>query len=166
MTSPRDRLDRIVRTLDAALVVVTASDGDEDVGCLVGFHSQSGIDPLRWALWISEANHSHSVLCTADIVAVHFLAGGDHDLADLFGARTGEDIDKFVRCDVVREGGVPVLRRCGTRFLARTVATAVVDGGDHTCITVVPFDVHTDPDFRPLRLVEVDDLSAGHPAGE
>ena len=39
--------DAMIAGLDAPLVVVTTASGGERAGCLVGFHSQSGIEPRR-----------------------------------------------------------------------------------------------------------------------
>lgn len=44
---PGDPFDTIMQSADAALIIVTAAAASERAGCLVGFHSQSSIDPQR-----------------------------------------------------------------------------------------------------------------------
>ena len=63
--------------LDPALVVITAADGAERAGCLVGFHSQCSIGPDRYAVWLSKANHTYRVGMLAEVFAVHFLGAED-----------------------------------------------------------------------------------------
>ena len=53
LTRPSRPSTPIVAGLDAAMVVVTVAVGDERDGCLVGFHSQSSIDPRRYVVWLS-----------------------------------------------------------------------------------------------------------------
>src|SRR5947208_16793782 len=82
-----DAFDRLVAAANAAMVVVTTVSGDgERSGCLVGFHSQCSIDPRQYAVWISRENHTFRVARQADALAVHFLAQGDLDVAELFGS--------------------------------------------------------------------------------
>lgn len=159
--------DRIVGSVDPAMVIVTAAGGGDRSGCLVGFHTQAGIDPERYAVWISKANHTHAVAVEAEWLAVHFLTSDDVDLARLFGTTTGDQVDKFAGLAVTDgPGGVPVLDRCPNRIVGRRVA-AVEAGTDHTCVTVSADDVTaTDQDFEPLRLSSVIGLQPGHEAEE
>ena len=61
--------DALVAVLDAAVVVVTAADGDDRDGCLVGFHSQCSIDPPRYAVWLSRANRTFDLAQRTDLLA-------------------------------------------------------------------------------------------------
>jgi flavin reductase (DIM6/NTAB) family NADH-FMN oxidoreductase RutF len=76
------------------MIVVTASYGDERAGCLVGFHSQCSIAPVRYAVWLSRANYTCRVALQASHVGIHFLSREDESLARLFGEQTGDEIDK------------------------------------------------------------------------
>jgi flavin reductase (DIM6/NTAB) family NADH-FMN oxidoreductase RutF len=51
----------IMSALDTPLVVVTAAQAQEKAGCLVGFHCQSSIEPSRYCVWLSKANHTYRV---------------------------------------------------------------------------------------------------------
>jgi len=147
------------------MVVVTAASGDECSGCLVGFHGQSSIDPMRYCVWISKANHTYSVIVRATHFAVHFLTDHDHDLADLFGGTTGDNIDKFAQVDIkLGAGDTPTIDRCPNRIVARRVVL-MDNGGDHVCIVGEPVDTSYAP-FVPLRMSGVADVSPGHAADD
>ena len=156
----------IMTQLDPAIVVVTTTNGRERAGCVVGFHAQSGIEPDSLSVWLSKANHTFRVATTADVFVVHFLSEDDVDLAETFGTLTGDETDKFARCDW-HEGpdGVPILDDCTDHVVARKVA--LVDAGDdHVCLVLHPLDVVSGGPFRPLRLAAVSHLRAGHEAEE
>jgi len=157
-----DRFDAIMASLDTPLVVVTAADGQERAGCLVGFHSQSSIEPGRYCLWLSKANFTYRVALRATHLGIHFLASADADLASRFGSLTGDDLDKFAGLDVSDgPGGAPMLPACANRMAARR--TAMVDeGGDHVCFVTEPMTVHADGPFEPLRLSRARHVVAGH----
>jgi flavin reductase (DIM6/NTAB) family NADH-FMN oxidoreductase RutF len=131
----------------------------------VGFHSQCSIAPPRYAVWLSTANHTTTVARRAATLAVHGLAADQHDLAELFGGATGDDVDKFARCATVDgPDGVPLLAACPSRFVGRPIAM-LDTGGDHVCVVLEPIDTAAGP-LAPLRLRAVADLDAGHDAGE
>jgi flavin reductase (DIM6/NTAB) family NADH-FMN oxidoreductase RutF len=164
--------DALVSALDTSVVVVTTATtaaGGERAGCLVGFHAQCSIQPRQYAVWLSKANRTYRVALLAGHVAVHPLGPGDRDLAELFGGRTGDDVDKFARCDwEPGPGGVPLLTgRAGGRMVLRR--TALLDvGGDHSCLVGEPV-LAEPPDrrgtggFTPLRLATAGSVPPGHP---
>lgn len=162
----REVVDALAERADATMVVVTASYRGEQGGCLVGFHSQCSIDPPRHAVWISKANHTCRVALQATHLGIHFLGAADRDLARLFGERSGDEIDKFARCETT-EGyhGVPLLSSCPDRVVARRT-TVLDDGSDHLCFVVEPVDAQRGADRTPLRLSDVSDLRPGHAAEE
>ncbi len=102
----------------------------------------------------------------ASHLAVHFLASHDRDLARVFGAESGDDLDKFDLCETEPgPHGVPLLGRCANRLVARRVA--LLDAcGDHVCVLLEPIEVQASASFTPLRLADVGDLDAGHAAEE
>lgn len=151
--------------VDHPMIVVTTTAGDEHAGCLVGFHSQCSIDPARYAVWLSKANRTFRIAVHAEMFALHFLEAEDRDLAELFGAHTGDDEDKFARCKwSVGTGGVRLLE-CRARITARRVAMQD-DGGDHVCFVLEPRDTAAPEDFDPLLFSHVQDLDAGHDADD
>jgi flavin reductase (DIM6/NTAB) family NADH-FMN oxidoreductase RutF len=158
--------DALVSRLDPAMVVVTTARGGERSGCLVGFHTQSSIEPRRYSLWLSRANHTYRVALLASHLAVHALSGDDRDVADHFGSLTGDDVDKFAGLAwTPGPEGVPLLDRCAARMVVRRV-TLVDDGGDHVCFVTEPVAAESGGPFRPLRLHDAADIDPGHAAGE
>lgn len=170
----REAFDRVMASLDPPMAIVTAATGSRDgsagerAGCLVGFHVQSSIDPPQHAVWLSKANHTYRVALLAEHLGIHLLTDteADRDLAERFGALSGDDTDKFAGLDVESgPGGVPVLARCAHRLVLRRVAVVDV-GGDHVCFVAEPIDATSSGTFRPLRLAAVSDLVPGHAAEE
>ncbi|RKE17493.1 flavin reductase family protein [Streptomyces sp. TLI_171] len=153
--------------LDPPVYVVTAEAGDDRAGCLVGFGSQCSIRPERFAVWLSTANRTHRVASRASALGVHLLPPDDagRALAALFGANTGDEVDKFGRA-AWRAGpaGVPVLAAAAAWFAGRIVGRT--EGGDHTAFLLDPIGGGV-ADLAPpstLRLRDVADLDPGHPA--
>jgi flavin reductase (DIM6/NTAB) family NADH-FMN oxidoreductase RutF len=158
--------DTLMAHADSALVVVTTASDDQRAGCVVGFHTQCSIEPVRYAVWFSKANFTYRVSLFATHLAVHFLGADDMELAELFGATTGDRFDKFAHCEwEPGPGGVPLLDRCPNRLvLART--SAWDDGGDHVCLVGAPVHAEATTDLVPLRLSAGHDIDAGHPVEE
>jgi flavin reductase (DIM6/NTAB) family NADH-FMN oxidoreductase RutF len=156
--------DELVAQLDPAMAVVTTASGDERAGCLIGFHAQCSIEPRRYAVWLSKANHTYRVAVHADYLAVHFLAQGDLEVARLFGTVSGDRVDKFSQCAWdAGPGGVPLLVGCPNRFVAGRVSM-LDEGSDHVCFVVEPMEAWTAGDLQPLRLSRAKVLDPGHEA--
>jgi flavin reductase (DIM6/NTAB) family NADH-FMN oxidoreductase RutF len=157
-------LAELTAKADSALTIVTTAHDGEPSGCLVGFHSQCSIEPWRYAVWLSKANHTYRSALLADHLAVHLVASGDHDLAAHFGSETGDEVDKFA--GIAWEpgaGGAPLLERLPNRFVGRRL-DLLDTGGDHVCAVLEPVTVAVAGSFTPLRLSGVGDVVPGHPA--
>ena len=172
MTDPSiaDPFDDLMAANDPSVVIVTTIADGRRAGCLVGFHSQCSIEPLRYAIWLSKANHTFGVAFAADTFAIHWIRADRSDLADLFGGTTGDEIDKFTRCAWTEgPGGVPLLDECEDRFVGRRLAWLDVDV-DHCCIVLEPLAAHRRPDGAgppsPLRVSDAADIDAGHASSE
>lgn len=166
MITGDEAFDTIAASLDPAMVVVTSVHEGERAGCLVGFHAQSSISPRRYCVWLSKANHTGRIVRHASVLAVHHLAAGQRDLAELFGTLSGDDVDKLDRCGwEPGPEGVPLLTDVPRRIVCRTVAI-LDEGGDHLCVVTEPIQAEADGPFTPLRLSAVDDLTPGHEAEE
>jgi flavin reductase (DIM6/NTAB) family NADH-FMN oxidoreductase RutF len=152
----------LMSAVDPAMAIVTTAAGDERGGCLIGFHSQSSMDPARYGLWLSKANHTYRLALRATHFGVHFLQAADADLAEAFGTRTGDEVDKFA--DVSSEphaSGVPLLSEVPNWLVGRRVAL-LDEGGDHVCISVEVVDAAAETPFTPLRFAQVKHLQPGH----
>ena len=134
-----DAFNRLVGSLDYPMLIVTAAAEGERSGCLVGFHTQTSIDPSRFAVCISRANHTYGVACAASVLGVHVVPEGAMDLAELFGGETDDSLDKFARVDW-HDGpeGVPVLEDCPDWFAGRILDR--FDTGDHVTFLLDPLD--------------------------
>ena len=62
----RDLYDRAVAAADPPAVVVTTAADDDRAGCLVTFDAPCSIEPPRYAVWLSRANHTAAVAERAD----------------------------------------------------------------------------------------------------
>lgn len=158
--------DELIHAVNTAMVVVTVAVDGEPSGCLVGFHAQCSINPRRYALWFSKANHTYELALQAEAYGVHFLGAGDLSLARLFGTTTGDEIDKFELVEWTEGAeGVPLLDACPTRMVLRR--HALFDAGeDHLCVVGEPVAAQCDTGFTPLRLRDVEHLEPGHEAEE
>jgi flavin reductase (DIM6/NTAB) family NADH-FMN oxidoreductase RutF len=155
--------DRLVGQLDypMAIVTCTGSQGERS-GCLVGFHTQCSIDPPRYLVCLSQANHTFTVARGADVLAVHFPSTGERAVAELFGEETGDALDKFARCAWHDgPGGAPVLDGVESWFAGRVVER--VDLGDHTGYVLDPIDGRAG-EVDQLGFQAVKDMPPGHPA--
>lgn len=159
-------LDALCTSLDAPMVIVTAFDGRERSGCLAGFHTQCSISPPRWLVCISKKNHTFGVAARAERLALHFLRNDQHDLAQLFGGVTEDDIAphvKFERCTSHADaGGTPIIAGCdyvSGRILER------VDVGDHVAhIIAIEAAERIHEPAPQLGFQEVRDIVPGHKA--
>jgi flavin reductase (DIM6/NTAB) family NADH-FMN oxidoreductase RutF len=154
-----------VAPLDDPMFVLTVPGAGRDrpSGCLIGFATQCSISPRRFLACVSTANHTYRAAARVEVAAVHLLTAGDRDLAVLFGTETGDEVDKFARCEWF-EGphGVPLLRDCPA-WLAGTIE-ARLDLGDHQGLLLNPTHAGPGTDGRPLALSAVSRLRPGHPA--
>ena len=163
-----DAFDEVVASLDAAMVVVTAADGEERDGCLVGFHSQASISPRRYVVWLSRANRTYRTAQRSTHLAVHAVGAGDHDLAERFGGTTGDEVDKLAGVEwSPGPGGVPLLAALPTRLVGRVLTELDLPDADHVGFVLDPVDADAAPDTpgaEPLRLHAATDIDPGHPA--
>jgi flavin reductase (DIM6/NTAB) family NADH-FMN oxidoreductase RutF len=161
-----DAFTEFTGSLDPALVVVTTELDGERAGCLVGFHAQSSIDPARYCVWLSKANHTYRIAQRSTHLAVHLVADADADLAKWFGTRSGDEVDKFAGLSCrAGEGDVPLLDRCPHRLVLRRV-TLLDEGGDHVCVSGVVIAAQGQGGITPLRLSGASGWEAGHTSAE
>lgn len=157
-------LAEFVDGLDYPMYVVTTVHDGERSGCLVGFGSQVSLDPARFLVCISQANHTHGLALKAEHLAVHLLRPDQRGLAELFGGETGDEVDKFERCAWrPGHGGLPILDDC-PRVLVGRVHDRLDDLGDHTGFVLDPVSGDSRPGDPDLSFDQVKDIDPGHPA--
>ena len=163
MSDAGEVLSSLLGELDYPMFIVTTAAGGERAGCLIGFATQASIDPPRFLALISNKNRTWRVAREADALAVHLAPDDEPELVELFGSQTGDEIDKFERCEWT-EGprGLPILDACPSWFCGEVLERA--DCGDHTGYLLEPFEArrgHGDEQFPFHRAKR---LEPGHPA--
>ena len=157
-----EELDRFVDGLDYPLFVVTACDGSDADGCLVGFATQSSIDPPRMLVCLSRDNRTYRIAQGSDFLAVHVLSPEQHALAERFGAETGDEVDKLAGLSWrPGPGGVPLIEELPRVLLGRVLERFVL--GDHVGHLLEPVAVEGAEGGPALMLHDAEDIEAGHP---
>lgn len=157
-----DAFDDLVGRLDYPMLIVTAAADGRRSGCLVGFSTQCSLEPPRYLVCISRANHTAAVAERSEHLAVHVLDRADHDLSLLFGEQTGDEVDKFARCAWSDHRGVPVLDGTRAWFVGRVLERVPL--GDHVGYLLEPVDAHLSGKLDLLSFQQVRDMEPGHPA--
>jgi flavin reductase (DIM6/NTAB) family NADH-FMN oxidoreductase RutF len=154
-------LRRLLTRLDYPMVLVTVAVDGERSGCLVGFHSQCSVDPVRYAVFLSKNNRTYRLAERADHLGVHFLAADQRGLAELFGGRTTDDVDKLAHVDHhLGAGGTPLVDATASRFVGRVLER--LDCGDHVGFVLAPAHAEGDHGFTQLGFQDVIDIEPGH----
>lgn len=153
--------EELVGQLDYQMFIVTVCAGEDRAGCLVGFATQASIDPARFLVGLSRRNRTFRVACDASTLVVHFVPDDADDLAQLFGGETGDEVDKFARCEW-RAGpdGAPVLERLDHWFAGRVLER--VDLGDHVGFLLEPIEGEASGGQRPFTFHRAKRIEPGH----
>lgn len=162
--SGADSFEALVALLDYPMFVVTTRAGEVMSGCLVGFASQTSINPPRFLIGLSKRNMTFRVAQDATHLAVHVVARAHMDLAELFGGETGDRVDKFDRC-AWHSGpeGMPILDDAGAWFVGRIERR--FDVGDHVGHLLAPVAGEAPENFTDwTTFADVRDLTPGHGA--
>jgi flavin reductase (DIM6/NTAB) family NADH-FMN oxidoreductase RutF len=148
--------------LNYPVYIVTTTAADERDGCVIGFGTQSSVDPGRFLACLSRANRTFRLAREASALAVHLVPRQRTDLAELFGGETGDEIDKFSHC--AWSGGpcgLPILEACPSWFAGAIVSRH--DLGDHEGYLLDPIEARSQPG-ELLYFQDVKYISPGHPA--
>lgn len=155
----------LVGDLEYPMFIVTARapEGGEPLGCLVGFATQTSIDPPRFAVCLSHANRTYREGRDAQRLGVHCVPHDATELGELFGGETGDETDKFAQA-AWHEGphGVPILDDCPNWFVGRVLWRA--DAGDHDAFLLEPTDAHAEPGEGELTFHRARRIDPGHEA--
>lgn len=170
-TAMVNNFQRLMDRSNPALVVVTAAHGSQMDGCVVGFHCQAGMEPPRYAVWLSRVNRTYEIAVAASTLGVHFLSASDQPLAQHFGSQTGDEVDKFTDLEWHRgPDGVPLLQQCSHRLVLERHVVVDAASNDHICWLGTVVDVaapgSVDAEFELLRLQAGDSISPGHPIAD
>jgi flavin reductase (DIM6/NTAB) family NADH-FMN oxidoreductase RutF len=152
----------LMAELDYPMFIVTTVAGDgERAGCLVGFATQISIKPPRFLAALSHKNRTYRVAQRAEHLGVHFVPADGEAIAELFGSETGDEVDKFARCDW-REGpaGVPILAGLPNWFVGRILGR--VDAGDHDALLLEPIAGERQAEEDELTFHRAKRIEPGH----
>jgi flavin reductase (DIM6/NTAB) family NADH-FMN oxidoreductase RutF len=154
---------KLVGGLEYPMFIVTARAGDEPLGCLVGFATQTSIDPPRFAVCLSHNNRTYRQGRDSELLGVHCVPEHAGELAELFGGETADEVDKFARA-AWREGpgGVPLLDECPNRFVGRVLWRH--DGGDHDVFLLEPVAAEKGTGEDEFTFHRAKRIEAGHEA--
>lgn len=153
----------LVGDLDYPMFIVTAAVDGDRAGCLVGFATQTSIDPSRFLVCLSEKNRTFRVGRRAGALGVHLVPAESGELAELFGGHTGDSVDKFAEI-AWREGpeGVPVVSECRNWFVGRILERLAV--GDHWAFLLEPVAAHQETPADEFTFHRARRIEPGHEA--
>jgi flavin reductase (DIM6/NTAB) family NADH-FMN oxidoreductase RutF len=138
MGEVQQTFNELTAEMDYTMLIVTTRAEGEKAGCLVGFATQCSIDPPRFAVFLSEKNRTLRIAERSEALLVHFVPAEAAGLVELFGAQTGDDVDKFARCSwKAGPRGLPVLEDAPRWFAGRILDRLTV--GDHVGFLLEPF---------------------------
>jgi flavin reductase (DIM6/NTAB) family NADH-FMN oxidoreductase RutF len=154
---------KLAGRLDYPVFIVTTARGEHREGCVIGFATQSSFAPARFLACLSRVNRTFRLAQETDTLAVHVVPRDRLDLAELFGGETGDDVDKFGRCEW-HEGprGLPILDACPTWFAGEILER--IDLGDHMGFLLGPVAAEHDERSEILYFQRVKYIDPGHPA--
>jgi flavin reductase (DIM6/NTAB) family NADH-FMN oxidoreductase RutF len=106
-------------------------------------------------------NRTYRVATGADVLVVHFVPQQADELAVLFGGETGDEIDKFARCEW-RPGpsGAPVLAELEDWFAGRVLDR--LPFGDHCGFLLEPIAGEAHRSGAPLTFRRAKWIEPGH----
>jgi flavin reductase (DIM6/NTAB) family NADH-FMN oxidoreductase RutF len=161
--TPAEEFNELVGELDYPMFIVTTRGEGKRAGCLVGFATQCSIDPLRFLVCLSEKNRTCRIAREAEALAVHFVPASAQRLAELFGSETGEDVDKFARCDWHESrDGLPILSECDNWFVGKILARR--DLGDHVGFLLEPIEANNGTPLDEFTFHRARRMEPGHEA--
>ena len=158
------RVDKIfgglASSLNYPLFIVTAAAGDRREGCVIGFATQTSVHPGRFLACLSRKNRTYQLAQDVDVLAVHVVPREERALVELFGGETGDEVDKFSRCEwSPGPRGLPILAGCPSWFAGAIRARH--DFGDHEGYELEAIEARHEPG-ELLYFQDVKDLEPGH----
>jgi flavin reductase (DIM6/NTAB) family NADH-FMN oxidoreductase RutF len=161
MASDQSDVNRLVALLDYPMFIVTTAAGDVRAGCLVGFATQASIHPPRFLVCLSVKNLTYRVAADGQVLVVHLVPERAGRLAELFGGETGDDTDKFARCQwTPGPDGAPVLTEVENWFAGRIIGRS--DFGDHCGFLLEPVQAQAGSPEGTVSFQEAQEIEPGH----
>jgi flavin reductase (DIM6/NTAB) family NADH-FMN oxidoreductase RutF len=140
-------------------IVTTTAAGERD-GCVIGFGTQTSINPDRFLVCLSRRNRTYRLARDATALAVHAVPRERRDLVELFGSETGDEVDKLARCEwSAGPYDLAILAGCPSWFAGEIRSRH--DLGDHEGYVLEPVEVRHEPG-ELLYFQDVKDIEPGH----
>jgi flavin reductase (DIM6/NTAB) family NADH-FMN oxidoreductase RutF len=140
MSSLERDFTKLVSQLDYSLFIVTVNHQGDLGGCLIGFATQVSIHPPRFLAGLSVKNRTYRLARDANVLVVHPVPQDAENLAELFGGKSGDDVDKFSQCEwEPGPDGAPVLTGLQSWFAGRVLER--IGFGDHVGFLLEPIEV-------------------------
>ena len=149
------QLHGVLDRLNTTGCIVTTAFGGRCDGCFISFVTQCSIDPPRLLALTSHENLTHELIEQSHVLALHPVGRGQEDWMELFGERSGRDVDKFARVAwTPGVTGAPLLSDALGYVEGRVLRS--MDCGDHTARLVEPLAAALrDPDAVPLTVFDL-----------
>jgi flavin reductase (DIM6/NTAB) family NADH-FMN oxidoreductase RutF len=134
--SPDEALGAYFERIDFPYYVVTVRTTEGEMsGCLAGFVTQCSIDPPNFLVCIAQVNHTFGVAERSAAMGLHLLGTEQHELARIFGEKTGDLVDKFAQCNWrLGTTGAPLLVDCAVSVEGHILTH--FSAGDHEAYLV------------------------------
>ncbi len=159
-----EAFEKLVALLNYPMFVVTTQAAGVDAGCLVGFASQTSINPPRFLVGLSKKNHTFRVAADAGHLAVHVFDREHIEVAEFFGSQTGDTVNKFERCAWHRgPAQLPILDDAAAWFVGKILDRFSL--GDHVGHLLEPVDGQPPQELEEwVTFGDVRHLEPGHEA--
>ena len=133
----RAAFNAIVGNLEYPMFIVTARAGDERLGCLVGFATQTSIDPPRFAVCLSHRNRTYRRGHDADVLGVHCVPADARRWPSCSAARPGtRSTSSRAATGTTGPRACPILDACVNWFVGRVLHR--IAAGDHDLFLLEP----------------------------
>jgi len=151
----RRQLEAMLDRLNTTGCIVTAAYGRGRDGCYVSFITPASIDPARVIVLTSHENLTHDLVERSRMLALHPLVRGQEGWIELFGRRSGRDVDKFAGLAWhAGATGSPLLDDAAGYIEGRVLRS--MNCGDHTARLVEPVAAELrSPEAAPLTMFEL-----------
>jgi flavin reductase (DIM6/NTAB) family NADH-FMN oxidoreductase RutF len=155
--------ERLMGSLNYPVFIATTVAAGERDGCVIGFGTQTSIDPARFLACLSRSNRTYRLARDATALALHVVPRERRDLVELFGGETGDEIDKFARCAwTAGPHDLAILDGCPSWF-AGTIE-ARLNLGDHVGFLLAPIKARYAEGVEIVFFQSVKDaIDPGHP---
>ena len=134
------------------VAIITVKQGRKLNGMTAAWVTQISTDPPMLCVSISPKRHTWKMLGKAEYFGVCMLAEGQEDVANVFGTKSGYDVDKFGMMDIepfMAAHDVPLVPDSLAGFVCRK--SHQVEQGDHWALFGEVVEAWKGPERRPLN---------------